>query len=141
MPVLYGVLMFMGVNTLRGMQFIDRLALMFMPTRYYLDVHTHCPPRHLTIDLILMIFHFFPTGTSLIMPTCAMFLSTRYQREEFVCFCQIAIPPFTCFAISGALVHWNPGGHPGRPLDHQVHLRLPHLPPHGRQNQPKPMIF
>ena len=33
MPVLYGVLMYMGVNTLRGMQFIDRLALMFMPTR------------------------------------------------------------------------------------------------------------
>merc|ERR1712038_1169199 len=34
MPVLYGVLMYMGVNTLRGMQFIDRLALMLMPTRH-----------------------------------------------------------------------------------------------------------
>merc|ERR1719153_2238933 len=30
MPVLYGVLMYMGVNTLNGMQFIDRLALMLM---------------------------------------------------------------------------------------------------------------
>jgi len=37
MPVLYGVLMYMGVNTLNGMQFIDRLALMFMPGKHQPD--------------------------------------------------------------------------------------------------------
>ena len=30
----------------------------------------------------------FPTGTSLIMPTYAMFLSTRYQKKPFICICQ-----------------------------------------------------
>ena len=37
MPVLYGVLMFMGVNTLRGMQFIDRCLLFFMPSKHQPD--------------------------------------------------------------------------------------------------------
>merc|ERR1712181_217053 len=46
MPVLYGVLMYMGVNTLRGMQFIDRLALMFMPTRHQPD---HAYLRHVPL--------------------------------------------------------------------------------------------
>merc|ERR1712013_260257 len=46
MPVLYGVLMYMGVNTLRGMQFIDRLALMLMPTRHQPD---HAYLRHVPL--------------------------------------------------------------------------------------------
>ena len=37
MPVLYGVLMFMGVNTLRGMQFIDRVMLFLMPAKHQPD--------------------------------------------------------------------------------------------------------
>ena len=37
MPVLYGVLMYMGVNTLKGMQFIDRLFLVFMPVKHQPD--------------------------------------------------------------------------------------------------------
>jgi len=37
MPVLYGVLMYMGVNTLNGMQFIDRLALLLMPGKHQPD--------------------------------------------------------------------------------------------------------
>ena len=37
MPVLYGVLMFMGVNTLRGMQFIDRCMLFLMPAKHQPD--------------------------------------------------------------------------------------------------------
>ncbi|XP_059086432.1 electrogenic sodium bicarbonate cotransporter 1-like isoform X2 [Tigriopus californicus] len=37
MPVLYGVLMYMGIASLRGMQFIDRLGLLFMPPKYQPD--------------------------------------------------------------------------------------------------------
>jgi len=37
MPVLYGVLMYMGVNTLKGMQFIDRIFLIFMPVKHQPD--------------------------------------------------------------------------------------------------------
>ena len=56
MPVLYGVLMYMGVNTLRGMQFIDRLALMLMPTRWSLRNMMLMPTMRNTptyLDLIL----------------------------------------------------------------------------------------
>jgi len=34
MPVLYGVFLFMGVSSLRGLQFFDRLLLLFMPNKY-----------------------------------------------------------------------------------------------------------
>jgi anion exchange protein len=37
MPVLYGVFMFMGVSALRGMQFFERLLLLFMPTKHQPD--------------------------------------------------------------------------------------------------------
>jgi len=41
MPVLYGVFLFMGVSSLRGLQFFDRLLLLFMPNKYqpnYVDL-------------------------------------------------------------------------------------------------------
>jgi len=34
MPVLYGVFLFMGISALRGLQFFDRILLLFMPTKY-----------------------------------------------------------------------------------------------------------
>jgi hypothetical protein len=34
MPVLYGVLLYMGVSSLKGMQFVDRILLMMMPPKY-----------------------------------------------------------------------------------------------------------
>ncbi len=37
MPVLYGVLLYMGVASLRGMQFIDRIELFFMPPKHQPD--------------------------------------------------------------------------------------------------------
>merc|ERR1719186_424735 len=37
MSVLYGVLMYMGFNTLNGMQFMDRIYLMFMPSKHQPD--------------------------------------------------------------------------------------------------------
>ena len=78
MPVLYGVLMYMGVNTLRGMQFIDRLALMLMPTRYIEFEEYDADAHH--GELLLPIFvSFSPTGTSLTMLTCATFHSTRCE--------------------------------------------------------------
>ncbi|KAL8587703.1 hypothetical protein ACOMHN_020921 [Nucella lapillus] len=37
MPVLYGVFLYMGVSSLRGMQLVDRLAIWFMPAKYQPD--------------------------------------------------------------------------------------------------------
>ena len=50
MPVLYGVLMYMGVNTLNGMQFIDRLALMLMPGKHQPD---YIYLRHVPLKKVL----------------------------------------------------------------------------------------
>jgi len=49
MPVLYGVLMFMGVNTLNGMQFIDRVTLWLMPSKYQPD---HLYLRHVPLGKV-----------------------------------------------------------------------------------------
>lgn len=38
MPVLYGVFMFMGVSALRGMQFFERILILFMPAKHQPDV-------------------------------------------------------------------------------------------------------
>jgi len=37
MPVLYGVFLYMGVSSLKGIQLIDRLLLIFMPNKYQPD--------------------------------------------------------------------------------------------------------
>ncbi|XP_030830414.1 LOW QUALITY PROTEIN: electrogenic sodium bicarbonate cotransporter 1 [Strongylocentrotus purpuratus] len=37
MPVLYGVFLFMGIASLKGVQFVDRLSLFFMPLKYQPD--------------------------------------------------------------------------------------------------------
>ncbi|XP_035776469.1 sodium bicarbonate cotransporter 3-like isoform X13 [Anopheles albimanus] len=37
MPVLYGVFLYMGVSALKGLQFFDRLLIMFMPAKYQPD--------------------------------------------------------------------------------------------------------
>ena len=37
MPVLYGVLLYMGVSSLKGMQLVDRILLIMMPPKYQPD--------------------------------------------------------------------------------------------------------
>ncbi|XP_071053006.1 sodium-driven chloride bicarbonate exchanger isoform X12 [Onthophagus taurus] len=37
MPVLYGVFLYMGVASLKGLQFFDRILIMFMPNKYQPD--------------------------------------------------------------------------------------------------------
>ena len=49
MPVLYGVLMYMGVSSLKGMQLIDRLAIIFMPPKYQPD---HIYLRHVPLKKV-----------------------------------------------------------------------------------------
>ncbi|CAG5127462.1 unnamed protein product, partial [Candidula unifasciata] len=46
MPVLYGVFLYMGYSALRGMQFIDRVMLIFMPVKYQPD---HIYLRHVPL--------------------------------------------------------------------------------------------
>jgi len=37
MPVLFGVFLYMGVASLKGLQFFDRLLIFFMPAKYQPD--------------------------------------------------------------------------------------------------------
>ncbi len=57
MPVLYGVLMYMGVASLRGMQFVDRIGLLFMPPKYQPDHHylRHVPLRKVHFFTIIQV--------------------------------------------------------------------------------------
>ncbi|KAK6166260.1 hypothetical protein SNE40_023003 [Patella caerulea] len=38
MPVLFGVFLYMGVSSLKGMELVDRVAILFMPTKYQPDL-------------------------------------------------------------------------------------------------------
>lgn len=37
MPVLFGVFLYMGVDSLKGLQLFDRILIMFMPVKYQPD--------------------------------------------------------------------------------------------------------
>lgn len=37
MPVLYGVFLYMGVSSLKGMQLVSRILILFMPQKYQPD--------------------------------------------------------------------------------------------------------
>lgn len=37
MPVLFGVFLYMGVASLKGLQFFDRIIILFMPVKYQPD--------------------------------------------------------------------------------------------------------
>jgi len=47
MPVLFGVFLFMGVSSLRGLQFFERILLLFIPRKYQPDyVYLKFIPLH-----------------------------------------------------------------------------------------------
>lgn len=65
MPVLFGVFLYMGVSSLKGLQFFDRLLIMFMPVKYQPDYmflrqvrssQQEIPSRS-TVTLCLFRFH------------------------------------------------------------------------------------
>ena len=49
MPVLYGVFLYMGIASLNGIQFYDRILLMFMPKKYQPD---YPYLRHVSMDRV-----------------------------------------------------------------------------------------
>ena len=49
MPVLYGVFLYMGIASLNGLQFFDRILLMFMPKKYQPD---YPYLRHVTMNRV-----------------------------------------------------------------------------------------
>ena len=59
MPALYGVLMYMGIASLKGMQFVDRFFIIFMPQKYQPD---HIYLRHVQLKKV-HIFTAIQVGT------------------------------------------------------------------------------
>ncbi|KAG8184123.1 hypothetical protein JTE90_008907 [Oedothorax gibbosus] len=58
MPILYGVFLFMGVKSLKGLQFFERILLMLMPEKYQPD-HSYLryvPIRHVRMYTFLQMF-------------------------------------------------------------------------------------
>ena len=62
MPVLYGVLMYMGIASLKGMQFIDRIFIMFMPQKYQPDYNylRHVQLKKVYIFTAIQVHHILP---------------------------------------------------------------------------------
>ncbi|KAL3854846.1 hypothetical protein ACJMK2_014085 [Sinanodonta woodiana] len=58
MPVLYGVFLYMGVAALRGMQFVDRVLIIFMPTKYQPDTAylRYVPIKRVHLFTVIQIF-------------------------------------------------------------------------------------
>lgn len=53
MPVLFGVFLYMGVASLKGLQFFDRILIMFMPNKYQ--------PDYMFLRQVSLIFCLYPT--------------------------------------------------------------------------------
>ena len=88
MPVLYGVFLYMGVSALRGLQFFDRIKLLFMPMKNQPDTYYI---RHVPINVIhkftaiqilclvlLWLIQFFKS-ISAVFPLMVRFLSFKFQ--------------------------------------------------------------
>ena len=58
MPVLYGVFLYMGVSSLRGMQVVQRILIWFMPQKYQPDYMylRHVPTRRVHIFTAIQVF-------------------------------------------------------------------------------------
>ncbi|XP_074709866.1 sodium-driven chloride bicarbonate exchanger-like [Strix uralensis] len=57
MPVLYGVFLYMGVSSLRGIQFFDRLKLFWMPAKHQPDFIylRHVPLRKVHLFTVIQL--------------------------------------------------------------------------------------
>ncbi|GIY02993.1 sodium-driven chloride bicarbonate exchanger [Caerostris extrusa] len=58
MPVMFGVFLFMGVKSLKGLQFYERILLMFMPEKYQPDYSylRHVPLKNVHLYTVLQLF-------------------------------------------------------------------------------------
>ena len=87
MPVLYGVLMYMGVGTLKGMQFIDRMFLVLMPSKHQPDYmylrHVPLKKVHLftaiQVGSLAALWIIKSTKASLIFPLMVRFYLSQHE--------------------------------------------------------------
>ncbi|XP_023330571.1 sodium bicarbonate cotransporter 3 [Eurytemora carolleeae] len=91
MPVLYGVLLYMGVNTLHGMQFVDRLFLLVMPAKHQPDYLylRHVPLKKVHLFTLIQVFALAAlwviksTPASLIFPLLVLALVGFRKAMDF----------------------------------------------------------
>jgi len=92
MPVLYGVLMYMGVGTLKGMQFIDRMFLVLMPSKHQPDYmylrHVPLKKVHLftaiQVGSLAALWIIKSTKASLIFPLMVLALVGFRKAMDFI---------------------------------------------------------
>ena len=58
MAVLYGVFLYMGISSLKGMQLVNRLMILFMPMKYQPDYTylRHVPTRRVHMFTVIQVF-------------------------------------------------------------------------------------
>ena len=85
MPVLFGVFLFMGVSSLRGLQFFDRILLLFIPKKHQPEtVYLKYVPLH-RVHLFTFIQLTSLIGLWLIKndPTTSISFPVRNRFETF----------------------------------------------------------
>jgi hypothetical protein len=86
MPVLYGIFLYMGIASLKGIQFIDRLFIMFMPEKHQPDYiflrHVRTRRVHLftLIQISCLVFLFVIKSTKAISITFPLMVRFHYKN-------------------------------------------------------------
>jgi anion exchange protein len=93
MPVLYGVFLYMGITSLGGVQFIERISILIMPVKYQPDYIflRHCPTRRVHVFTLIQIVCFIGLwfiksikATSIAFPLMLVALMAARKLMDFV---------------------------------------------------------
>ena len=87
MPCLYGVFLYMGFSSLKGVQFFDRIKLLFIPKK-------HHPGKHIALSL----FHrsLFLIENNLFSRLCIPETCTSYESSSVYFYSNLW---FSCFVV------------------------------------------
>ncbi|KMQ86785.1 sodium-driven chloride bicarbonate exchanger, partial [Lasius niger] len=86
MPVLFGVFLYMGVASLKGLQFFDRILIMLMPVKYqpdYMFLRQDTCESNVTSKLFY--FQYFETSMCLQVPLKRVHMFTVIQLTCLAC--------------------------------------------------------
>lgn len=114
MPVLFGVFLYMGVASLKGLQFFDRILIMFMPQKYQ--------PDHMFLRQVIF-------DSSVVPSPFVERLSNLHRFQSYYCF------QFSGANTSSPFIHCHPIDLPRLPLGNKVLLvNLNFVPAHVGSN-------
>ena len=77
LAVLFGIFLYMGVTSLTGVQFVDRIEMFFMPTKHYPDYSYVKTVRNNSVVVLSFNVHHIIGGATVDLPS-VHFCNTSY---------------------------------------------------------------